>query len=83
MKLTVGQLSDKLSICNIKVFMLEDVKRNPDASDSEIADATRKTNVLNSERNEIIDAIDLAMNELAQGKQQKLYGSNKSYGSKK
>ena len=82
MKLTGGQLVDKLSIINIKIFMLEDIKRNPDATDKEIADATRKTNVLNSERNEVIDAIDILSNELAEGKKQKLFGSNKSYGKK-
>ena len=82
MKLTIGSLIDKISICNIKIFMLEDVKRNPDATDKEIADATRKTNLLNSERNALIDAIDVNLNELSAGKKQKLYGSNKSYGKK-
>ena len=80
MKLTIGQLSDKLSIVNIKVFHLENTKRDPKATDKEIADATRKTNVLNSERNELIDQIDIALNEIDEGKKQKLYGSNKSYG---
>ncbi len=80
MKLTVGALIDKLSIVNIKIYVQEDVKRDKDADDKTVAMATRKTNVLNSERNALIDEIDIALNEIAQGKQQKLYGSNKSYG---
>ena len=80
MKHTIGSLIDKLSIVNMKIFVLEDNKRNPTAPNDVLADATRKTNILNSERNALIDEIDIAMNEIAQGKQQKLYGSNKSYG---
>ena len=80
MKITIGNLCDKLSIVNIKIFHLENVKRDKNASDKEISEATKKTNVLNSERNALIDAIDLALNEIAEGKKQKLFGSNKSYG---
>ena len=79
MKITIGAAMDKLSIVNIKIFFLENVKRDKNASDKEIADAT-KTNVLNSERNALIDYIDLTLNEIAEGKKQKLFGSNKSYG---
>lgn len=80
MKLTVGALIDKLSIVNIKIFMLEDVKRDTTVTDFQIAEATRKTNVLNTERNALIDAIDLGLNEISEGKKQKLYGANKNYG---
>ena len=71
---------DRLITANLKMYHQEDIKRNPNATDSEIADATRKTNKLNAERNDLIDALDLAYNEIAEGKKQKLYGSNKSYG---
>lgn len=80
MKVTIGNMLDKLSICNIKIYVQEDIKRDKNATDKQIADATRKTNVLNSERNELIDNIDLALNDIADGKKQKLFGSNKSYG---
>lgn len=78
--ITIGQLCDKLSIVNIKIFMLEDIKRDPNATDGEIAAATKRTNSLNSERNEIIDQIDILCNELANGTKQKLFGANKMYG---
>lgn len=82
MKKTIGQLIDELSIVNIKIWMAEDVKRDPQATDKQIADATRKTNIANQQRNDLIQAIDEGLNEIAQGKIQKLYsqGSTKSYG---
>lgn len=54
---TPGSLIDKLSIVNLKIFQLEDIKRGPH-TDKEIADATRKTNELNSHRNKLIAEID-------------------------
>lgn len=80
MKKTIGELIDSLSITNCKIFSLEDLKRNPTASDKDIAEATRKTNKLNSLRNVLVDEIDLAFNEIAEGKKQQLFGSNKQYG---
>ena len=61
---------------------MENVKRDPNASDKEIADATRKTNILNIQRNCLIDEIDIQINKVAKGKKQKLFGSNKMYGNK-
>lgn len=58
MEITPGNLIDQLSIINIRIWMLEDIKRNLNASDKEIADATRKVNKLNVERNMLIEAID-------------------------
>ena len=76
---------DQLSIVNIKIWFSEDVKRNPNATDKQIADATRVTNIANQQRNDLIQAIDEAMNEIAAGKPQKLYkqGSTKMYGKDK
>lgn len=81
---TIGNLIDKLSIVNLRVWKAEDLKRNPDATDKEIADATRITNVANGLRTDLIQEIDEAMNEIAKGNQQKLYkqGSSKMYGEK-
>ena len=45
---TVGNLIDKLTIANIRIWMAEDIKRDKNASDKQIADATRVTNVVNS-----------------------------------
>lgn len=80
---TIGNLIDKLTIANIRIWMAEDIKRDKNASDKQIADATRITNVVNSYRTDLIQEIDETINEMvATGKQQKLYkqGSTKMYG---
>ena len=81
---TVGNLIDKLSIVNIRIWMLEDIKRNSN-NDKEIADATRKTNVLNQQRTDLIQEIDELVLGLVNGtKTMKSYqqGSTKLYGNK-
>jgi len=80
---TIGNLIDKLTIANIRIWMAEDIKRDNDASDKKIADATKLTNVINSQRNDLIQEIDEKLNHMVEtGKLQKLYkqGSTKMYG---
>jgi len=80
---TIGNLIDKLTIANIRIWMAEDIKRDKNATDKQIADATRITNVANSYRTDLIQEIDEQINEMiSTGKLQKLYkqGSTKMYG---
>ena len=80
---TIGNLIDKLTIANIRIWMAEDIKRDPNATDSEIANATRITNVVNSLRTDLIQEIDESLNKIVgSGELQKLYkqGSTKMYG---
>jgi hypothetical protein len=80
---TIGNLIDKLSVVNIRIWMAEDIKRDKNATDKEIADATRVTNIANSQRNDLIQEIDEKLNTMIEsGKTQKLYkqGSSKMYG---
>lgn len=80
---SIGNLIDKLTIANIRIWMAEDIKRDANATDKQIADATRITNVANSYRTDLIQEIDEKINELIiSGKPQKLYkqGSTKMYG---
>lgn len=80
---TVGNLIDKLTIANIRIWMAEDIKRDKTATDKQIADATRITNVVNSLRTDLIQEIDETLNEMVStGKLQKLYkqGATKMYG---
>ncbi len=82
---TLGNLIDKLTICNLKIWNCEDIKHKPGATDHEIADATRRTNKLNPQRNEVIEEIDELILGLINGtKTMKSYGqgSTKSYGKK-
>jgi predicted lactoylglutathione lyase len=80
---TVGNLIDKLTIANIRIWMAEDIKRDKSATDTQIADATRITNVVNSLRTDLIQEIDESINNMVStGTLQKLYkqGSTKMYG---
>jgi len=82
---TIGNLIDKLTIANIRIWMAEDKKRDTKSSDKEIADATRVTNIVNSQRNDLIQEIDEKLNHLVStGELQKLYkqGTTKMYGKK-
>lgn len=75
MEITIGNLIDMLTIENIRIWMAEDIKRKPDATDTEIANATRITNVANVKRNKIIQSIDEKL-----GEQSFKQGDNKLYG---
>jgi hypothetical protein len=80
---TVGNLIDKLSIVNIRIWFAEDIKRNKGATDKQLADACRVTNVANSQRNDLIQEIDEMLNKMVTtGELQKLYkqGATKMYG---
>lgn len=80
---TIGNLIDKLTIANIRIWMAEDIKRDKNATDKQIVDATRITNVVNTLRTDLIQEIDEVLNEMiAAGRLQKLYkqGSTKMYG---
>jgi hypothetical protein len=80
---TMGALIDKLSVVNIRIWFAEDIKRNKEASDKEVADACKITNVANSQRNDLIQEIDEMMNNMiVSGMPQRLYqqGATKIYG---
>jgi uncharacterized protein YpiB (UPF0302 family) len=80
---TIGNLIDKLTIANLRIWNAEDIKRKKNATDKEIADACKITNVANSLRNDLIQEIDEALNHMVKtGQLQKLYkqGSTKMYG---
>lgn len=80
---TLGGLIDKLSVVNIRIWFAEDIKRGKDATDKQIADACKVTNVANSQRNDLIQEIDELINQLVtSGAPQRLYkqGATKLYG---
>jgi hypothetical protein len=84
MNITLGGLIDQLCVANLRIWAAEDLKRDPQATDKQLADATRITNVANQQRNDLIQAIDEGLNDVACGEIQKLYkqGSVKMYGKK-
>ena len=77
---TIGSLIDKLTIINLKIWMLEDIKRDSE-DDHKVADATRKTNILNQQRGNLIQEIDEFIIGLMDGtKTMKDYKVIKQYG---
>lgn len=64
---TLGNLIDKLTIVNLKIWNLEDLKRDTTKTDKQIADATRATNILNVQRNDLIQEIDEMLILASQG----------------
>lgn len=79
---TFGNLIDKLTIVNLKIWKYEDIKRIS-VLDQEIADATKKTNILNQQRNDLIQEIDEMLIEASKGNinfKNYLQGETKSYG---
>lgn len=80
---TIGNLIDKLTVVNIRIWMAEDIKRSKTATDTDIANACRITNIANSQRNDLIQEIDENINNMVKtGNLQKLYsqGFTKMYG---
>jgi hypothetical protein len=77
----LGELIDKLTVTNLKIWHLEDVKRDSD-DDKKVADACRKTNTLNGQRNELMEQIDSLMVRYHSGEKPKesFHGSSKIYG---
>lgn len=65
---TLGDLIDRLTIANIRLWHLEDIKHDENASDSEVANAARKISVVNKERNMLIDEINQYMKDCMSGK---------------
>jgi hypothetical protein len=79
---TFGNLVDKLTIVNMKIWKYEDIKRDSNIND-EIVEATKKTNLLNQQRNDLIQEIDEMLIEASQGKisfKNYKQGETKSYG---
>jgi len=76
MEITIGNLIDQLTIVNLKIWMLEDIKRDSE-DDAEIAEACRKTNSLNPQRNQLIAAIDEKIDGKSSGLNTKIYGKKK------
>lgn len=74
MKITIGGLFDALSICNIRIWKAEDIKRKQSATDKEIADACRITNIANKQRNDLIEAIDSYFGKTTGQGSTKIYG---------
>jgi len=55
---TLGSLIDKLTIANIRLWHLEDLRRDRRLSDAQRLAAADKIAIVNGERNDLMDEID-------------------------
>ena len=65
---TLGSLIDKLTIANIRLWHLEDVRRDRSLTDGERLKAADAISVVNSQRNDLMDEIDEFLYLAAHGK---------------
>jgi len=69
-----------LSIINLKLWHMEDEARRKDVDDSHIADAKRKIDILNQQRNDLIEELDELFLDVISGKKKmKVYRQFKMY----
>jgi hypothetical protein len=65
---TLGSLVDKLTIANIRLWHLEDVRRDRSLSDRERLLAADKIALVNQERNDLMDEINEFLYQALRGK---------------
>lgn len=65
---TLGSLIDKLTIKNIRLWHLEDVRRDKTLPDSERLAAADKVSLVNQQRNDLMDEIDQFLADAISGK---------------
>jgi len=76
---TIGSLIDKLTIANIRLWHLEDIRRDLSLSDKERLKACDQISVVNKQRNNLIDEIDNIINESIQRGGADVFEKNKLY----
>lgn len=76
---TLGSLIDKLSISNIRLWHLEDKRRDLSLPDKERLEAADMVSIVNKERNSLIDEIDVLLNDCIVSNKVKISLKNKLY----
>jgi len=65
---TLGSLVDKLTIANIRLWHLEDLRRDLSLPDARRLEAADKIAIVNGERNDLMDEIDEYLYKAFRGK---------------
>lgn len=60
---SIASLIDKLTVTNIKIYHLVDIIQDEDKNDTEVANAARKAQSLNSYRSQLMNEINEALQE--------------------
>lgn len=82
---TLGSLVDKLSVVNLKIYHTEDIAHDDNTTLEEVGMAKLKINVLNNQRNALIQEIDELLYDVLSGNKPvpKPFKQFKDYGKKK
>ena len=81
---TLGTLTDKLTVVNLKLWHQEDEARREDVSLEYIGKVKKKIDTLNMQRNDLIAEIDVWLREVLDGNRPfKPYDAVKMYGKPK
>jgi hypothetical protein len=76
---TLGSLVDKLSIANIRLWHLEDRRRDKTLLDEERLKAADTVSIVNGERNSLMDEIDIILDKSINNKKAPIFLKNKLY----
>jgi len=81
---TLGSLVDKVCIVNQKIWHAEEIAHDPNATDTEVAMAKRKINVLNLQRTALVEEFDELFADVLSGKKKvEVYHPFQNYDRKK
>jgi len=76
---TIGELIDKLTIANIRLWHLEDIRRNKNLTNDERLKACDSVSVVNKQRNNLIDEIDKCIDDAIHNGEAPVFLKNKLY----
>ena len=80
---TLGILIDKLTVVNLKIYHTEDIAHDPASKLEDVGRAKLKINVLNNQRNALIEEIDVLFKQaIESGKAPNVFRTFKDYGPK-
>jgi len=80
---TLGTLTDKLMVVNMKIWHMEDQCRREDVELGFIGECKGSIDILNQQRNDLMQEIDLFLHDcLVNGKVPKPYNAMKMYNNK-
>ncbi len=77
---TLGSLTDKLTIANVRLWHLEDRRRDRSLPDSDRLKAADMVSTVNAERNALIEEIDALLSDAIMRGQAPLVKKSKLYG---
>ena len=64
---TPYSISDKLSVVNQKIWHAEEIAHDPSSTDKQVAESKRRINVLNTQRNDLMEEGDELIRKLISG----------------